>query len=732
MSNISSTITTTANRNSALSMNDLALKSWYSNLHLSPLITSSSSKNRISPLFVPLSKNATIQESSSPSLTHFFKKIARTPTRTLSRSSTTISHTSWKKNQQNVYIYLKSPHAIASGELAGSIVIHGDTTLVHKIESIKLDLVGLEDVNDSNRSNYKSFLFLNLNILQLTGLEQVTPYQNVSSTENTNKIIVPFLVSLPSDLSGTYIDKKGTIQYYLKSEIQWYNDKPTLQKQAITVYSNMALKSLKDATALYTPVLLNNKQVWKTTKEGHVSVETSMPRSVWISGAPIYVTVKIQNNTLKDTVNDIKLELLRKQNTYSINNEDQSLVPVTSSCENIVTISLADLGWWRPLEPASQDQVTLTIDTPSNQVTVRNQKLIDVSFSIRLSIQSLLDVNTVVSEIPIMLVHPISMDPPPGNYIKSFTTSNTEECHLILQEAVAKIAAQSTTSSTYTPSLVSSFTGSDDTQSISEMNIPTRKKFTSMKKSLSKWGLQISRKMTISSGLNKHSDSDQQFTASNMDKKRPKLNISSPLIPSSPKSSKHSSICSKASDPAKSDQANEEITKILKNKEYQMQQQQQQEENPEKSMMKFGQIVGPKRFGQQPGCLGDAGLDIRNCFNVATATEAIQSYAAEKVEISSDVEKEEVPQSEKCQIDPDMMSKSQIQQFENDNYGFLEDEVSTEIHQQQQQQQPQQQCNNSNTTNNRRMLASSRHLINVQRKSVQVSKDGRALLTFSK
>jgi hypothetical protein len=144
MSNISSTITTTANRNSALSMNDLALKSWYSNLHLSPLITSSSSKNRISPLFVPLSKNATIQESSSPSLTHFFKKIARTPTRTLSRSSTTISHTSWKKNQQNVYIYLKSPHAIASGELAGSIVIHGDTTLVHKIESIKLDLVGLE------------------------------------------------------------------------------------------------------------------------------------------------------------------------------------------------------------------------------------------------------------------------------------------------------------------------------------------------------------------------------------------------------------------------------------------------------------------------------------------------------------------------------------------------------------------------------------------------------------
>lgn len=53
----------------------------------------------------------------------------------------------------------------------------------------------------------------------------------------------------------------------------------------------------------------------------------------------------------------------------------------------------------------------------------------------------------------------------------------------------------------------------------------------------------------------------------------------------------------------------------------------------QRSMMKFGHIKGPKRFGQQPGCLGDAGLDIRNCFNVATAAEVIQSYAAEKVEI---------------------------------------------------------------------------------------------------
>lgn len=57
-----------------------------------------------------------------------------------------MSHGSWKKHQQNVHIYLKSPHVVASGELAGSIVVHGDTTLMHKIKSIRLDFVGLEGI----------------------------------------------------------------------------------------------------------------------------------------------------------------------------------------------------------------------------------------------------------------------------------------------------------------------------------------------------------------------------------------------------------------------------------------------------------------------------------------------------------------------------------------------------------------------------------------------------------
>lgn len=93
------------------------------------------------------------------------------------------------------------------------------------------------------------------------------------------------------------------------------------------------------------------------------------------------------------------------------------------------------------------------------------------------------------------------------------------------------------------------------------------------------------------------------------------------------------------------------------------------------------------------------------------------------------------PHTEKCQIDPDMMSKSQIQQYEQAHYGSSnqdeeeeeEEEKNTLAELQQDQDQQHQHGNNT-----KRILASSRHLRNVQRKSVQVSRDGRALLTFSK
>lgn len=46
-------------------------------------------------------------------------------------------------------------------------------------------------------------------------------------------------------------------------------------------------------------------------------------------------------------------------------------------------------------------------------------------------------------------------------------------------------------------------------------------------------------------------------------------------------------------------------------------------------MVRHGFMWSPKQFGKRPGCLGNAGLDIRRKLNVATAQEAWHGYTAE-------------------------------------------------------------------------------------------------------
>lgn len=59
----------------------------------------------------------------------------------------------------------------------------------------------------------------------------------------------------------------------------------------------------------------------------------------------------------------MKLELLRKQNTYSVGKEE-IIIPLTSCCEIISHTSLSKLGWWQPLGPNTKDHVTMTIEAP--------------------------------------------------------------------------------------------------------------------------------------------------------------------------------------------------------------------------------------------------------------------------------------------------------------------------------------------------------------------------------
>lgn len=229
-----------------------------------------------------------------------------------------------------------------------------------------------------------------------------------------------------------------------------------------------------------------------------------------------------------------------------------------------------------------------------------------------------------VTELPVMLVHPISMDPPPGNYTKSASTHKpiTNEYHLLQntfhkQQQAAKILQSSDSSRSIDSASCKSYSGSIQSSVASNELQPAVKRLQSVRKSLSTWGSIISRRMSFQLS----SDRQQQPSY------QKKLEISSPQMFSS-QSSKSYSESFESTVPSTKDE--QDITKCISNDNI------IDDTVEHMSVMKFGQIKGPKRFGQQPGCLGDAGLDIRNCFNVATATEAMQSYAAEKVELSDD------------------------------------------------------------------------------------------------
>ncbi|KAI9476539.1 MAG: hypothetical protein EXX96DRAFT_577506 [Benjaminiella poitrasii] len=690
----------------------------------------------------------------SSSIGYLFKRLSLSSNsgiRSFSKSSTNNAEQrhplriSARKESIIVHIYLKSPYFVAGGELAGSIEIqvqsnnisNEDLLAVYKdIMGIKLYFIGVEAIVSSSHHVYeKTFQFLKIKTLDFTGIELIVPHQKYSS----NKIInVPFVITLPSEMIGTYNDKKASIEYFLQSELyKKTTTKSLITKQTVVVYSNMALKPSNDTLALYRPVIQHNRHIQtRKPNEGLVTVDLSMPRTIWMSGGPIYISLKIQNNTQKKTIRDIKLELLRKQDLFCLTAKDSKTTKLVSSSSKVISVtSLAKLNWWKPLEPNSANNFILTIEAPTNQVTIGNQQtLINVSFFIQLSVCSSKNSNEVIAKLPVVLIHPISMDPPPGNYIKTIgfnTESQNDLVHnghppnfqkqrqqdakrnnvkllehktndgdegKLLHVKQENLDANDNKAFLNNPPAGPAFLTSNREKNIKSTSNDT---ITTMKKSLSNWRSRLSRKNITASALN----------TNNLQQQQQKLQIPSPELSASFSTS--SSLCSSiGSIPPLVDDSHLRLQKSNKGGH---------------GVLKFGQVEGPKRYGQQPGALCDASVDIQNHFSVSRVADVIQSYAAEKVElINGAVIKKEghgqypsikflLPNyqapPEKCEIPMSFLS-SQRQK----------------VHKNAKRIKPSSTGLVSQT--NKRRIASSRHLRNIKRKCVQTSKNGRHLLAL--
>ncbi|ORX46497.1 hypothetical protein DM01DRAFT_312430 [Hesseltinella vesiculosa] len=145
----------------------------------------------------------------------------------------------------------------------------------------------------------------------------------------------------------------------------------------------------------------------------------TLAKIIWISGSLLYVDMAI-NNTSPRTICDIQLDLIRRQNTFAYIEHSKSfgLLPVTSSCETIASTHVHGQGWWQPVAPHQKDHVTLPLEIPDHVFTIKTQKLMDISYSVRIAICS--DTcKEELAELPILLVHKVAMTHHPAYFEKT-------------------------------------------------------------------------------------------------------------------------------------------------------------------------------------------------------------------------------------------------------------------------------------------------------------------------
>jgi hypothetical protein len=264
-------------------------------LQLPTAAATKSSSNRISPLMTKRNTSPSLvvkYNNDSPTtttMTHLFKRLARTPSSLSMRNSSWLQHqlsslgNKKKDSSSAINIHMKSPHVVASGELAGTLVIHLEKE--QEVEGIELSFVGVEAVvPDSQHSNTSTTQheFLNLEVLNLAAAEQVQSHHLVQE----NMLAVPFFITLPSQLSGTYVDKKGSTQYHLSSEVKYASSEEKKgHEQPVTLYPNVVAAASFNL-GLYSPV--------SETKQAYGGNYTiSLSKNVWMSGAPIYLKVNL-------------------------------------------------------------------------------------------------------------------------------------------------------------------------------------------------------------------------------------------------------------------------------------------------------------------------------------------------------------------------------------------------------------------------------------------------------
>ncbi|CAO3689023.1 unnamed protein product [Umbelopsis ramanniana] len=304
-------------------------------------------------------------------------------------------------------IFLTTPCAMAGKTMAGRIQVPPNSKLDHhSAQSLILEIIGVEEVVDCARRGRKTHRhgFYKQVIDDWTFCHD--------SPRRKSKPCISFQLNLPEWLQGSYSDNLSRVYYVIRGIKQTgrngFGDMAVIEEQVTVRASIGHLASIEKS--LYSHIIESNSVDFTKYGGGNAKVQLSLQRRVWASGSSIFCSLQISNQA-EITLKDIKLILLRRQNTYSNCSQSFQLMPVSSLCNVVSSTSISSLGWFDGLGSGMKENVVLELQTMPQHITIKNQLLIDVSYAIQASIETSEGTDTMV-EVPIILVHPQTVEPP--------------------------------------------------------------------------------------------------------------------------------------------------------------------------------------------------------------------------------------------------------------------------------------------------------------------------------
>lgn len=160
-------------------------------------------------------------------------------------------------------------------------------------------------------------------------------------------------------------------------------------------------------------------------EKGSVTLSARISRPTWIAGQKVWIDVVASNNSNK-RIKTSQIALLRTVTLYSPPKSDvaspllASYVPHISRkrlCEELIEASsvsgsgyAGSGGWWTGLRPG-ESNVTwqASLQLPNDCLTIPRTKLIEVEYSIRVTLNG-----SIYVDMPIKIVNFLSLDPPPS------------------------------------------------------------------------------------------------------------------------------------------------------------------------------------------------------------------------------------------------------------------------------------------------------------------------------